>query len=168
MIARLVATITMPSSTSPDNPVWFDSADTSWVFVDTLTLKDVSGSIDLGFTLANYTSDGPSHSSQSSAVSGAVSEWSSELSSIGAYFDVVYDGVDTDESQNPNDYVNIVMFSTLEDIGVGETLIKIGTADPNKGEVLDVDWSSPRLVDIPDIWAEGGCPHAKVSSVLSA
>ena len=29
-------------------------------------------------------------------------------------------------------------------------------------------WSSPRLVDIPDIWGKGGCPHAQVSSPVSA
>ncbi len=30
------------------------------------------------------------------------------------------------------------------------------------------DWSCPRLVDIPDIWAKGGCPHATVSPSVSA
>ena len=36
------------------------------------------------------------------------------------------------------------------------------------GTSQETMWSSPRLVDIPDIWGKGGCPHAQVSSPVSA
>ena len=93
------------------DPTWFSSSDTAWVFVDVTTLNDAQGTTDYTFVLANYTDDGPSQSSQSAAVSGAISEWDSEL---GSDLELVYDGVDTSESQDPNDYVNVILFSTLE------------------------------------------------------
>lgn len=59
------------------DPTWFSPSDTAWVFVDVTTLNDAQGTTDYTFVLANYTDDGPSQSSQSAAVSGAISEWDS-------------------------------------------------------------------------------------------